>query len=51
MLMGNAYTALGNVFLLIWLKNEEIDLVNLCSRGEHVLYPKTNNRTGTVGQK
>lgn len=48
MMMGNAYIVLGNGFSIDLVqkmgKNEEIDLVNLFSKGEHVLYPKTNNR-------
>lgn len=47
-MMGNAYIVLGNGFSIDLVqkmgKNEEIDLVNLFSKGEHVLYPKTNNR-------
>lgn len=43
--MGNSYIVLGNGFSIdLVQKIEEIDLANLFSKGEHVLYPKTNNR-------
>lgn len=46
--MGNSYIVLGNGFSIDLVqkmnKMEEIDLVNLFSKGEHVVYPKTNNR-------
>ena len=46
--MGNSYIVLGNGFSIDLVqkmkKIEEIDLANLFSKGEHVLYPKTNNR-------
>ena len=45
-MMGNAYIVLGNGFSIDLVqkmgKNEEIDLVNLFSKGEHVLYPPNN---------
>lgn len=45
--MRNAYIVLGNGFSIDLVqkmkKSEEIDLLNLFSRGEHVLYPKTNH--------
>lgn len=46
--MGNSYIVLGNGFSIDLVqkmnKIEEIDLANLFSKGEHVVYPKTNNR-------
>lgn len=45
---NNVYIVLGNGFSIDLIqkmgKDEEIDLANLFSKGEHVLYPKTNNR-------
>lgn len=47
-MMGNSYIVLGNGFSIDLVqkmgKTTEIDLANLFSKGEHVLYPKTNNR-------
>ena len=46
--MENSYIVLGNGFSIDLVqkmeKAEEIDLANLFSKGEHVLYPKTNTR-------
>lgn len=46
--MSNAYYVLGNGFSIDLIqrldKEEEIDLVNLFSMGEHVCYPMTNER-------
>ena len=46
--MGNSYIVLGNGFSIDLVqkmnKIDEIDLINLFSKGEHVVYPKTNNR-------
>ena len=44
--MENSYIVLGTGFSIDLVqkmeKAEEIDLANLFSKGEHVLYPKTN---------
>lgn len=46
--MSNAYIILGNGFSIDIIqkinKSTEIDLINLFSKGEYVLYPKTLNR-------
>lgn len=47
-MMGNTYIVLGNGFSIDLMhkmgKSQEIDLSNLFAKGEHVVYPKTNNR-------